>query len=72
MAGDTGGRVIDVRNEKGLEKAFDVIIGRAALTIRARLLPLQYEARRHIPQNQGGCFAPRYENPCAQGLLRAA
>jgi len=25
MSGETGGRVINVRNEKGLEKAFDVI-----------------------------------------------
>ena len=71
MSGDTGGRVINVRNEKGLEKAFDEISEELRSQYVLGYYPANHEARRLFPQDQGRSLPPGYQNPGSQGLLRA-
>ena len=71
MADDTGGRVIDVHNEKSLEKAFDEISEELRSQYVLGYYPTNAEARRDIPQNQGERRASGHEDSGAQGILRA-
>ena len=71
MADDTGGRVIDVHNEKSLEKAFDEISEELRSQYVLGYYPTNLKRDGSIPQNSGRGDAAGYESTRAQRLLRA-
>ena len=70
MADETGGREVEIKSEKNLEARLRPDFRRAALAVRARLLSLEHEARRNVPQDQGRSQPPRHKDSGPQRLLR--
>ena len=53
LAGETGGRVIEVGNKMDkLKDAFDQIAQRIAQPVQRRLHPVQHRAGRNLPQGR--------------------